>query len=189
MFKYEDGAIIDIHTYGNLKQDLYREFKNFFESGLFSSSDINIEGLSFETVNNTLLIGFRSPVVNGKAILVAIENPKEIFIKNEKPKFSKPINLNLNGMGIRDITYDSTKDGYWIIAGSSNNRDAKFQLWYLDRKSLKVSLVKNHPYIGYGEGITIINKDSNVPSLLIVQDNGLKPNKSANYILIDRNSL
>ncbi len=189
MFKYEDGAIVDFHSYGNLKEDLYKKFSSFFETSVFSPSDINIEGLSFENVNNTLLIGFRSPVVNGKAILVGIENPKEIFLKGQKPIFSKPIHLNLNGKGVRDITYDSKKEGFWIIAGSSDNRDAGFELWYLDEKSLKVSLVENHPDIGYGEGITIINQDSNVPSLLIVQDNGLKPNKSANYILIDRNSL
>ena len=189
MFRYEDGAILDFHSYGDLKADLYKEFSGFFETSVFSPSEINIEGLSFESINNTLLIGFRSPVVDGKAIIVAIENPKEIFLEGKKPIFSKPVHLNLNGKGIRDLTYDSKKDGFWIIAGSSNNRDSKFQLWYLDRKSSKVSLVENHPDIDYGEGITIINQDSNVPSLLIVQDNGLKPNKSADYILIDRNSL
>ena len=189
MFKYEDGSIADFHSYGSLKADLHKEFSDFFETSVFSPTDINIEGLSFESVSNTLIIGFRSPVVDGKAILVAIENAKEIFLDGKKPIFSKPIMLNLNGKGIRDLTYDTKKDGFWIIAGSSNNRDSKFELWYLDRKSSKVSLVKNHPEIGYGEGITIINQDSNVPSLLIVQDNGLKPNKSANYILIDRNSL
>lgn len=189
MFKYEDGAIADFHVYSDLKKDLYKEFSSYFETTLFSVNDINIEGLSFESVNKTLIIGFRSPVVDGKAILVSILNAQEIFLKGEKPKFAKPMTINLHGLGIRDITFDVKKDGFWIIAGSSNNRDAQFQLWYLDRKSLKVSLVNNHPEIGYGEGITIINEESNVPSLLIVQDNGLKPNKSANYILIDRNSL
>lgn len=189
MFKYEDGAIVDFHDYGDLKKDLYKEFSSFFETTLFSMNDINIEGLSFEDVTKTLLVGFRSPVVDGKAILVPIKNPQEIFLKGEKPEFAKPISINLHGLGIRDITFDAQKDGFWIIAGSSNNRDAAFQLWYLDRKTLEVSLVKNHPDIGYGEGITLINQNSNVPSLLIVQDNGLKPNKSADYILIDRNSL
>ncbi len=189
MFRYEDGSIADFHSYGDLKKDLYAQFSDFFQTSIFSPADINIEGLSYESVTNTLLIGFRSPVVDGKAIIVGIQNPKEIFLKEEKPRFSKPVTVNLNGLGIRDITYDSKKDGFWIIAGSSNNRDAAFELWYMDRKSLKVSLVENHPDIGYGEGITIINKDSNVPSLLIVQDNGLKPNKSADYILIDRDSL
>ena len=189
MFRYEDGSIADFYLYGDLKDDLYKEFSSFFTDSIFSSHDINIEGLCSENVNNTLIIGFRSPVVNGKAILIPIENPKEIFTSGAKPIFSKPISLNLNGLGLRDIVYDSEKDGYWIIAGSSNSRDSKFQLWFLERESLKVSFVENHPNIGYGEGITIVNKDSNAPSLLIVQDNGLKPNKSADYILIDRNSL
>ena len=188
-FKYEDGSIENFDTYGELKKDLYKEFSSFFKAGVFSADEINIEGLCYDKVGKRLLLGFRSPVKDGKAIIIAIENPDEVFLEKKRPQFSKPIFINLYGLGIRDITYDSFKDGYWIIAGSVSNRDSQFQLWYLDRKSLELSFVKEHPDMGYGEGITIINQESNVPSLLIVQDNGLKPNKAADYLLIDRDSL
>jgi len=58
-----------------------------------------------------------------------------------------------------------------------------------DKNEQKVSFVKNHPYIGYGEGITVIHQSSKKSALLIVEDDGLKPNKSADYIIIDRDSL
>ncbi len=138
---------------------------------------------------SSLLIGFKSPVINGKAIIIEIENPKEVMLAKEKPCFAKPITIDLDGLGIRDITYDANRDGYWIIAGGSNERNFNFQLWFWDRKKSTAAFVKNHPYIGYGEGITLINKSSDKPALLIVEDNGIKPNKAANYITIDRDSL
>ncbi len=47
----------------------------------------------------------------------------------------------------------------------------------------------NQPNIGYAEGITIINKHSKKPALFIVDDNGQKPNKPAEYIIIDKGGL
>jgi hypothetical protein len=187
MFEYVDGAIEDFHLYSDLKKDLYTHFPDIFKETLFGVSTLSIEGLCYE--DESLIIGFRSPVPEGKAMLIAIENPREVFLKDEKPRFSKPQFLNLNGLGIRDIVYDTQKNGFWIIAGGSDERNSNFQLWYWDKKNSKLSIVKNHPEIGYGEGITIINKNSMKPALLIVEDNGKKPNKSAGYIIIDRNSL
>ena len=189
MFTYEDGGVQDLLLYSNLKKDLHERFPELFKQSIFSTNDINIEGLAYENVNNTLIIGFRSPMVNSKALLIAIENPKELFTKGEKPRFSKPIRVDLNGMGIRDLTYDAQKSGYWVIAGGSNDRGVEFKLWFLDAKTFKASRVKNHPNIGFGEGVTIINQNTNVAALFIVEDNGQKPNKSADYVIIDRKSL
>jgi len=189
MFKYEDGSIVDFHTYGDLKKDLVNGYESTFQSGIFTLNDINIEGLSYDPISKQLLIGFRSPLIDGKAIIMSIQNPKEMFADGTKPKFGQPITIDLYGLGIRDMTYDVAKDGFWIIAGSVNNRDSKFELWFMNRKDYALSLVKDYPNLNYAEGITLIMKESNIPSLLIVKDNGLKPNKSADYILIDRDSL
>ena len=189
MFTYADGAIEDFYMYKNLKEDLNKKFPKIFKKSMFTTNDINIEGLCFESETKTLILGFRAPVVNGNALLIAIKNPTKVFLNEEKPDFAQPIELNLNGMGIRDITFDEQKNGYWIIAGGSTDRDLNFKLWFWDRANAKILLIDNHPDIGYGEGITVINKDSNIPALLIVEDNGKKPNKSAKYIIIDRESL
>lgn len=189
MFTYEDGAIKKFHMYSNLKRDLALSFPELSKKSSFYISSINIEGLCYDEKNESLLIGFRSPTVGGNAMLLAIENPKELFLKNAKPIFSKPMKLNLHGLGIRDITYDTQLKGFWIIAGSVNERDKDFTLWFWDKDNKKLKMIKNHPDIGFGEGITLVNKDSNLPGLFIVEDNGQKPNKSASYIIIDRDSL
>jgi len=189
MFNYEDGAIKKLYIYANLKNDLKESFPEIFKDNIFMQDSINIEGLSFDKQNNQILLGFRAPLVNSKAMIIAIKNPDDMFTNNAKPEFSKPIYLNLDGMGIRDLTYDKEKNGYWIIAGSVNERNFNFQLWFWNRDKSIVSKIKNHPNIGYGEGITLINRDSKRPALLIVEDNGKRPNKSAHYVVIDRDSL
>ena len=189
MFTYDEGAVKEFHMYSNLKRDLALSFPELSQKSAFYTSEINIEGLVFDEDTKKLIIGFRAPVIDGEAMLLAIDNPREVFLNQARPKFSKPIRLKLNGMGIRDITYDASKKGFWIIAGSTNERDMSFTLWFWDKKRNKVNLMKNHPDIGFGEGITVINRDSPLPGLFIVEDNGQKPNKSAKYIIIDRNSL
>ncbi len=75
---------------------------------------LNIEGLS-ATPEGNLLIGFRNPVPNGKALLVPLLNPNQV-ISNETARLGKPLLLDLGGLGIRDLAlYDKT---YLIVAGA-----------------------------------------------------------------------
>ena len=117
MFNYVDGAIENFHMYKNLRKDLYTNFPEFFKKSLFLSNMINIEGLSINGEGEGLLIAFRSPLADADALVIVLKNPEEIFLKNAKPKFEKAIRIDLKGLGIRDITYDKEKKGYWIIAG------------------------------------------------------------------------
>lgn len=74
---------------------------------------LNIEGLAVGA-DGGLLIGFRNPVRNGKAILVPLANPAEV-IKGTKPAFGAPILLDLGGRGVRSI--ERITDRYMIAAG------------------------------------------------------------------------
>jgi len=188
MFKYDEAGVKEFYHYSNLKQDLFNAFPNIFKTTFFSSDSINIEGLTI-TPKGSLYIGFRSPMHNFKAMIIEILNPKEIFLNDEKPKFSKPIFLNLNGLAIRDITYDKMKKGYWVLAGASTSRDVSFELWFVQEDTFRAMHIKNQPDIGFAEGITLIQRDNSLTDLFIVQDNGKKPNKSADYVIINRDSL
>lgn len=75
---------------------------------------LNIEGLS-ATPEGQLLIGFRNPVPEGKALLIPLLNPDDV-ISGRSARFGPAILLDLGGLGIRDIAlYETT---YFIIAGS-----------------------------------------------------------------------
>ena len=189
-FEYKNERLENLLIYSDLKEDIFSQFPELFKASHFNANAFNIEGLSFDKSKGTLLVGLRSPLLKQKAILIEINNPNELFMDAMKPLFSEPIFLNLNNKGIRDIAYDETKEGFWIVAGSSNDRDGSaFTLWFLDKEKEIAREITNIPNIGFAEGISIVKNARGQVKLLIVEDNGKKPNKVANYITINKEGL
>ena len=77
---------------------------------------LNIEGLA-ATPEGTLLIGFRNPLINSKALIVPLLNPTDLIAgqNNGKARFGTPILFDLGGRGIRDL--DRQGDGLLLVAG------------------------------------------------------------------------
>ncbi|HOB33588.1 MAG TPA: DUF3616 domain-containing protein, partial [Verrucomicrobiota bacterium] len=86
---------------------------------------LSIEGLS-ASPEGGLLIGFRSPVPDGKALLLPLLNPEEL-LQGGPARFGAPILLDLGGLGIRSIEWEG--DGYWIIAGHHDD-DVPSRLYF-----------------------------------------------------------
>lgn len=78
---------------------------------------LNIEGLA-ATRDGGLLIGFRSPLVNGKALIVPLKNPGTIMT-GARPELGDPVLLDLDGLGIRDIVFTGLE--YFIVAGGTGH--------------------------------------------------------------------
>lgn len=76
---------------------------------------LNIEGLA-AFPDGRLLIGFRNPVPDGKALLVPLDNPGEL-LSGKSARFGAPALLDLGGRGIRSIEYVGTS--FLIVAGPS----------------------------------------------------------------------
>jgi hypothetical protein len=117
-------------SYGNLLQDLRdsledKELKKYFESIDLDKhltpeekDGINIEGLC-TTPNKDLLIGFRNPIPDGKALLIPLKNPVELVRQeNSSARFGESIKLDLGGLGIRSIEYWEKYKTYIICAGA-----------------------------------------------------------------------
>jgi len=107
--------------YPSLLDDLVREPKlarfNLAAASLLAPKEpgaLNIEGLT-STPDGQLLIGFRNPIPQGKALLVPLLNPEQL-IQGQRARFGEPIQLDLGGYGVRSMGRD--KDNYLIIAGS-----------------------------------------------------------------------
>jgi hypothetical protein len=129
-----EGAGISVKqkgiSYENLLQDLRdsledQELNKYFESvdldkhlAPQEKDGINIEGLC-ATPNKDLLIGFRNPIPDGKALLIPLKNPAELVRKkNSSAHFGEPIRLDLGGLGIRSIEYWEKYKTYIICAGA-----------------------------------------------------------------------
>jgi len=83
---------------------------------------LNIEGLS-GTPDGHLLIGFRNPIPDGKALLVPMLNPDQV-IHGRPAKLGDPILLDLGDLGIRDLAYWDGK--YLIIAGPYDGKGQSY---------------------------------------------------------------
>ena len=106
-----------------------------------SENELNIEGLTKTPLGN-LLIGFRNPIPEGRALLVPLNNPQEVVLGNEEPKLGAPILLALNGLGIRSIEYSDAKGVYFIIAGPYDNKGS-FQFYQWSGKTSEAPILIN----------------------------------------------
>jgi len=91
---------------------------------------LNIEALEISPAQS-LLIGFRSPLLDRKAIIACLENPATMFESGEAPRVSPTLlTLDLDGNGIRGMSYLPGLGGYLIISGPVAREEVHFQLWF-----------------------------------------------------------
>jgi hypothetical protein len=87
---------------------------------------LNIEGLCASPDGKTIYIGFRNPRPydrvswRAKAIVVPLNNPKQVIEKGYPPIFGDPILWDLRGLGIRSMEYSDFHKAFFIIAGPYN---------------------------------------------------------------------
>jgi hypothetical protein len=119
-------------TYTNLVVDLarhpeYRRFDLDDAAGLAPKAPggFNIEALA-ATPEGTLLIGFRSPIPQGRALIATLRNPQAV-ITGKPPEFGPPLLLDLGGLGLRDMC--ATADGFYLVAGPAAG-DAESRLYF-----------------------------------------------------------
>lgn len=87
---------------------------------------LNIEGLS-ATPDGHLLLGFRNPIPDGKALLVPLLNPMEIM-RGQPAQVGDPALLDFGGLGVRSM--DWWEGRYWIAAGDfDGHKHSKLFEW------------------------------------------------------------
>jgi hypothetical protein len=83
-----------------------------------AEQSVNIEGMTARKEGG-VYIGFRNPVPKGRALVVALKNPKGVIL-GEPPQFGDPIELDLGGLGVRGLSY--WQGEYLIAAGNSGEQ-------------------------------------------------------------------
>jgi uncharacterized protein DUF3616 len=78
---------------------------------------LNIEGMT-AAPDGKLWLGFRSPLPHGKALILPIDNPSALYTDG-KVSFGQPIELALDGLGIRSLSW--WRGSYLIAAGSASD--------------------------------------------------------------------
>jgi hypothetical protein len=90
---------------------------------------LNVEGLGASPEGH-LLVGFRNPLAQGKAIVIPIVNPNDV-IQGRRAQLGPASLLDLGGLGIRSLEYSSELGTYLIVAGPAEHDapDLQFKLY------------------------------------------------------------
>ena len=129
----DDKVEVEGDVYRDLLSDLEREpalarfdFEHAAELAPKEPGGLNIEGLT-ATPEGQLLIGFRSPVPGGKALLLPLANPSALYSAG-RARFATPIELDLAGLGVRSLSW--WRGAYLIAAGpTGEGGSARLYRW------------------------------------------------------------
>lgn len=136
-FKFDarNQSIQGVEAISGLKNFLVENVAELREEGDKKGKDggLNIEGLAWDPRQGRLLLGLRSPVVDGHALLVRLRlrDPRGAFsIDNLEVEGSRAIRLLVGGVGIRGIEYDKRANLFRIISGAAEDQgQTDFGLW------------------------------------------------------------
>jgi hypothetical protein len=128
---------------------------------------LNIEGLA-ATPEGHLLIGFRNPIPDGKALLIPLKNPNDV-IQGKPAQFGSPIQLDLGGLGIRDIA--CWNGAYVIIAGPFDG-GKRFRLYRWGGPGAVPEAIKTPGLNEYHPEALILYQQTGTREFQILSDDG-----------------
>lgn len=154
-----------------------------------ASGGLNIEALEFSPDQKRLLIGFRSPLRDGRALIASVENPSAIFEADEAPRIAPALDeLDLGGHGIRGLSYVPAIGEYLVIGGPASREPAEFDLWRWSGKPGAPARRVTVPGLqGFerAEGVSPA-RIGGIERIVIVSDDGNREaGRFAGYLLLD----
>ena len=133
-FRVEGNRVEDPKVVDGLKQALTKRHSVLAAAAqardVKGSGGLNIEALEISPDQKRLLIGFRSPLRDGRALIASVENPSAMFESDEAPRIAALLEeLDLGGHGIRGLSYIPALGAYLVIGGPASREPANFDLW------------------------------------------------------------
>ncbi len=129
---------------------------------------LNIESLA-AWGEGGLLIGFRSPLSGGRAVLVPLENPAAVVAGRAAARFGAPILLGLGGRGIRDMVL--TPAGYYLVAGSPGS-GGQSRIYRWKGGADQPWRVRELDLGGFNAEALVFARPGGKPQLLVLSDDG-----------------
>lgn len=126
---------------------------------------LNIEGLA-ATAEGHLLICFRNPVPEGRALLVPLINPQGV-IRGQPPRFAAPIQVDLGGLGIRDMVFH---EGQFVIVAGPAQGGGQQKLFAWSGPGSSALPFKNVKLKRYNPEAIVIYPDKGFSSFQVFSD-------------------
>lgn len=133
-FRVDGDRVVDARIVDGLKQALTERHAVLAEAArvadVKAGGGLNIEGLEVSPDQRQLLIGLRSPLRDGRALIARVENLSGIFESDEAPRVAPVLDeLDLGGHGIRGLSHVPALGAYLVIGGPPSREPAAFALW------------------------------------------------------------
>lgn len=134
-FDSQNKSVSGVESLSGLKDFLTANVAELRGYGNLKGKDggLNIEGMGWDPVNQRLLIGLRSPIVDGNALLIPVkfrDSHKTFSINNLEVENGRAIRLPLGGVGIRGIEYNRQTKVYQLLSGAAEDQEqADFGVW------------------------------------------------------------
>ncbi len=192
-FRVEGKRVVDPKVVDGLKQALTLRHAVLAAAAqvgdVKAGGGLNIEALEISPDQKRLLIGFRSPLRDGRALIASIENPSAIFESDEAPRIAPLLDeLDLGGHGIRGLSYVPAMGAYLVIGGPTSREPANFDLWRWSGEPGAPASRVRVPGLGSlekAEGVSpaVIG---GIERIVIVSDDGNRDaGRFASYLLLD----
>jgi hypothetical protein len=128
---------------------------------------LDIEGLA-ATPDGRLLIGFRNPIPQGKALVIPLLNPGEVM-EGGTAKLGAAMQLDLGGLGIRDIT---CFEGTYIVLAGPYGGGGPFELYRWQGEGTMPKLLTVKHLSNYHPEALIIYPQTGLRVLQVLSDDG-----------------
>ncbi|MEW6514787.1 MAG: DUF3616 domain-containing protein [Pseudomonadota bacterium] len=157
-----------------------------------SDGGLNIEALDIAPDTQQLLIGLRSPLLDGKAIIARVDNPAAMFDAGEVPRVAPALDtldtLDLGGDGIRGLSWIPALQGYLIISGPMAREQVQFRLRFWNGHhdgAARPVVVPGLPGFEHAEGVTPALIDGQQRIIIVSDDGDREEGRYARYLLLD----
>jgi hypothetical protein len=159
------------------------------EPDVKAAGGLNIEAIEMTPDTQQLLIGFRSPLLDRKAIIACLENPAALFDHAESPRFAPALSaLDLGGDGIRGMSWIPQFGAYLVISGPVAREQVHFRLWFwtgLPNDPPRPVSVPGLPGFAHAEGVSPALIEGRQFVIIVSDDGSREEARCAHYLLLE----
>jgi hypothetical protein len=133
-FRFDSAArrVSNIETVSGLRSALLAQLPAIAAASGKKADGFNIEGLAWDKKSGRILLGLRSPVIDGQALVLPlpIDATTPLLPRALVVREADVIRLPLGNAGIRSLEFDATRGAFRLITGSATAQDSQpFKLW------------------------------------------------------------
>jgi hypothetical protein len=127
--------------------------------------ELNVEALA-ATPDGELLIGLRSPLRSGKALVVPFRNPAAVVDQGVAPEFGKAVAIDLSGRGLRSLELMPGGSARYIIIAGPVSDDPGFAAFRWSGPGTEPKLIEGVDFAGIRPEGAMVVPGQNLVQLL-----------------------